>query len=317
MIARLSSYDQYVGLDKDTPALDLELPHGAKLCALGVVLPEELDEQQWLAIGKKLITIGRSAKWALAELAASGDKYGDRTGVAKKLNCDVDYLYNLAYVARNVPISSRNEVLSFKHHMKVAKLSPAAQKDWLEKAAEEEWSANKLEQEIRKKEDADRESELEPKDASAYRIMKSCKNAAEAISEFEKIAKGGGGNFRLDHALEAIITDDPFLKDLPDETLYKMLQAAISVADRVKEVIDVLERHQKQRVERDNEAQEWFNKREAEEERAEKERNAPDPEEGDDEPPAKSSAKKKSLERERMPVKSSKATKRPGTKKAA
>ena len=45
-----------------------------------------------------------------------------------------------AWVARKVGISLRNEILEFWHHRVVAPLTPAEQKDWLNKAATNGWS---------------------------------------------------------------------------------------------------------------------------------------------------------------------------------
>src|SRR5689334_16847061 len=73
-------------LDEDTPTLDLALPFGAKLCATGVVLPEKLEFDEWLAIGRKLVEIDKGMQWALGEWWAFGrHKYGARAKAAEKL----------------------------------------------------------------------------------------------------------------------------------------------------------------------------------------------------------------------------------------
>ena len=51
---------------------------------------------------------------------------------------------NLGSVARSVETSSRNEVLSFSHHVAVAALEPEDQRKWLSKAEIGRWSVNKL-----------------------------------------------------------------------------------------------------------------------------------------------------------------------------
>ena len=59
---------------------------------------------------------------------------------------------NYGWVARQVPTSLRNEVLTFDHHRHVASLSPDEQREWLARAVEGEdgkpWSSNKLKAEI-------------------------------------------------------------------------------------------------------------------------------------------------------------------------
>lgn len=249
---------EYTGLDKDTPALDVELPHGAKLCALGIVLPEELDEKQWIAVGKTLITIGRSAKWALAELVVRGDlKYGDRAEVAKKLNYDLDYLYNLATVARKVPISSRNENLSFAHHMAVTKFEPDVQKKWLAKAFRgsaamgvpaKPWTVVKLRQAIHDEEETHRqmdERKLEQENPEAYKKAQSLKSGEAVFDQFEKVKRG---DWFLSNSIRAITSDQPFITDLPDQTIGVLIEAASGIADMFHEVVSVLKKHQERRA---------------------------------------------------------------------
>jgi hypothetical protein len=282
-------------LDEDTPALDVRLPHGAKLCTFGVVLPETLTFEQWLAVGKVLVTMGKSALWGLAEWWADGrHRYGERARAAENLPYSFRYLCNLGWVARSVPSSSRNEHLDFTHHMKVAKLGHNEQEYWLNKAAEENWSVETLKQEIRKEAKAKRqehEREAEQEDPDAYRIKKSCEKAAEAVCEFEKIAKGGGGHWRLDHSIDDIIAADPYLKDLPDEVIAKLIKAAISVIDRFRGVIGVLEKHQEQRAK--PRGDDFDEPSEAERKPVERERL-------DDEDEAEEDTPKKKRERERL-----------------
>jgi hypothetical protein len=181
-------------LDEDTPPLDLTLPHGAKLSAMGVVLPEELDADEWFDVGKKLVAIKNGVQWALGEWWAFGrHKYGHRAMIAKTLPYEFETLMNLGWVARSVPTSSRNEALSWTHHKAVAKFNHTTQQYWLEKADEEHWSVKTLERKIKDQDKTDRteaDHRREQKDPDGYRIAKSHKTAADAIFEFGKADAG-------------------------------------------------------------------------------------------------------------------------------
>jgi hypothetical protein len=242
---------EWVPSDDDAPAIDLPptLPDGVKICATGVVLPEGLDYEEWVAVGRALVAIAVSVLWALGEWWAFGrHKYGHRAMIAEELPYEFKYLCNLGWVARSIPTSSRNEALSFTHHMKVAKLEPGDQKYWLEKAAEEEWSANKLEQNIKdadKTDSTEKDREFKENDPDGYRVAKARKAGLDALYQFEKISKG---NFFLEEAIKKIITDEQFLADLDKELIAKLIRTASSVAEMFNEVVSLLKEHQKQRA---------------------------------------------------------------------
>jgi hypothetical protein len=60
-----------------------------------------------------------------------------------------DTLRRWAWVARAVPPVRRRTSLSFTHHEKVAKLSPAEQAAWLDRAEEGRWATDELGTELR------------------------------------------------------------------------------------------------------------------------------------------------------------------------
>lgn len=244
----------YVPLDEKTRKLDLALPHGAKLCAMGLVLPdgedeeEQLDHNQWMDIGKKLIEIDKGMQWALGTWWAFGrHKYGDRALAAKELKYKFGYLANLGRVARRVPPSCRSEVLSWSHHEKVAKLDPHTQQVWLNKATEQNWTCSTLEQKIKNAEKADRteaEQRFEQDDPEGYRKEQSRKTANDAIYEFGKIS----ANNDLNHAVQAITTDPQLLADLDDQQLARLKSAASREADKFEKAVSALEQEQERRA---------------------------------------------------------------------
>jgi hypothetical protein len=124
---------------------DLSLPHGAKLCKTGIILPDDLALDQWEEVGTKLMTIDKGIQWALGDWWAYGHhKYGERASIAKNLPYEFGSLMNLGVIARKVTPSFRNEAVSFTHHVAVATLEPEQQKKLLKRAARSKWSVSKL-----------------------------------------------------------------------------------------------------------------------------------------------------------------------------
>ena len=64
------------------------------------------------------------------------------------------------YVANNVPSSLRNDDLDYAHHREVASLNPAKQKQFLDKASDENLSVRELRREIRLDNISNRQPEL-------------------------------------------------------------------------------------------------------------------------------------------------------------
>lgn len=79
--------------------------------------------------------------------------YGERTWGKKyeealqQTGLDYQTLRDYKWVSAHVPLSLRNDKLSFHHHRQIANLAPAQQTHFLEKAASEGWSVVKLKQE--------------------------------------------------------------------------------------------------------------------------------------------------------------------------
>lgn len=142
-IARASDW---AGLPSGKP-IPLKLPHGAQICTIGLMLPDELDPDQWQAVGIKLCTISKLLQWAIGDWWAYGHHtYGKRAAFAKikEVPYELGSLMNLGSVARRVTVSCRNEVLSFTHHVVVAAFDREEQVHWLAKAAAGKWSVSKL-----------------------------------------------------------------------------------------------------------------------------------------------------------------------------
>jgi hypothetical protein len=63
---------------------------------------------------------------------------------------DYETLRNYAWISRRFPASERHPGLSFQHHVEVASLAPEERRRWLDRAAREGWSRNRLRRELRK-----------------------------------------------------------------------------------------------------------------------------------------------------------------------
>ena len=300
--------------DEDKLELDIELPHGAKLSATGLVLPkvededDELDEKQWRDIGTKLIEIDSGVQWAYGDWWDFGHKYGKRAALVAREVFPYEFgsLMNLGWVARKVPTSLRNEALTFAHHVAVAKLHPHAelQKDWLEKAASREWTAKELEKKIRDQEKVNKASHdeaLKKHNPEEYNAKKAHQAAIEAIYQFEKIVKE---NQNLEWSIQTF-TDEQVLMHLAYEIIIKAVAAVRSVRDMSDDVLKILTKHQEKRA-----AARDFDEV--------KKTDATDEDEGDDHegPTNKSATKRRVTHRERLPESSKRAKKRADRKAA-
>jgi len=116
----------------------------------------------WREQGAALKKTDSDLRWALADWLVLGEnKFGSLDAlspnpvnvysVASELFPDHPrkYFRELAYVARNVPASVRQDALSFSHHQVVAALDRAAQVRWLKEAVEKTLSVSKLREAIK------------------------------------------------------------------------------------------------------------------------------------------------------------------------
>lgn len=237
MIARMSPRRQFElvakqtdfnGLERSAEPIDATLPHGAELSPTGLYLPTGLQFEEWKEVGQKLATLEQGIQWALGDWWAYGHHaYGDRADAAKKLPYEFGSLMNLGRVARKVPTSLRNEVLSFSHHEAVAKLeSDDQKKSWLERAARAKWPVHKLRERIA---NSARTEEIDP-------IAANHRWATELVQQIERQ--------RIEHhhgLLTLVITK------LSDGMLNQLLIATRGAARKWNDVADMIEGFQRDR----------------------------------------------------------------------
>ena len=163
-------------------AIEVNLPHDAVICATGLALPFEIDNRQWYEIGVKLLAATQSIQWAIGDWWAFGCfSYGDRKAYAmlEPTRYTYGYLMNLGSVARKVPPSSRNELLSFTHHVAVSKLHPSEQQELLRRAEDECLSVAQFNEAIRQHQKVEDGTKRKSEIASAMTYIEGILRAAK------------------------------------------------------------------------------------------------------------------------------------------
>ncbi len=127
----------------------LTLPDGVSISRTALVCPRQLTINEWKALGRALGQLEGSVQWWIGDWWHYGaHAYGERKSVATAKGtfgrAAFGTLMNYGYVAGRVETSRRREVLSFSHHVEVAKLEPKEQERWLAVAAQDKLSVNQL-----------------------------------------------------------------------------------------------------------------------------------------------------------------------------
>jgi len=110
-------------------------------------LPLEDFEQLCWMLGR----FHEAVRFAIGDAINVGPElYGEECYQAfEAMNLSEDARLEYGRVSRQVPFSRRRKGLSWSHHRAVAALEPAAQKEWLKRAAEEGLSHHQLRDELR------------------------------------------------------------------------------------------------------------------------------------------------------------------------
>jgi N6-adenosine-specific RNA methylase IME4 len=127
----------------------LDLP--TALTATSWNLPEGLTREQWVALGRKLVSCEKNIQWVLGALWIYGERsYGDGRALAEEIGVDYQTVRNYASVVRAFEIVPTRDNLSFGHHEAVAALPPPQRGQWLDRAEREGLTVAKLRQGIRR-----------------------------------------------------------------------------------------------------------------------------------------------------------------------
>ena len=126
------------------------LVHGFQLTPKGLIAPDSFSEDDWQQLGLLLLRLEGSIQFLIGDWVAYGDdvKWGDGPIFAEKFGRDYGTVRNYATVSRQVPLSFRNDKLSYTHHVVVAvdTLTTDQKRYALEYAAENNLSVAKFRQ---------------------------------------------------------------------------------------------------------------------------------------------------------------------------
>jgi hypothetical protein len=162
MVAHLSPLKKYTVKDRPlessprhTGALikaPIPLPIGASISKTALILPRDLSHEQWSSIGKNLHMLTDCVQFWCGDWWRQGyHRYGERKAAvfAKGLfRHSFATLMQWGWVAHRVETSRRREVLSFSHHVEVAKLQPEEQEKYLARAIRGNHTVKQLRQHI-------------------------------------------------------------------------------------------------------------------------------------------------------------------------
>lgn len=124
-------------------------PH-FEFCRRGMIVHGKPGFEEWAEVGETLKTIESGVQfwigdWCNYGEAAYGQKYSQFLEVK-----EYQTLRNYAWVAKEIKMSRRRDILSFSHHLEVANLEPDEQNEWLDQAERENLSVRQLRREIKK-----------------------------------------------------------------------------------------------------------------------------------------------------------------------
>jgi hypothetical protein len=112
----------------------------------GLRLKRDLPFDEWLSLGRRVLTISKASPWCIGDWIVYGQQaYGERYKIAlETTQFDYQTLRNYVWVARCFELSRRRDDLSFQHHAEVAALPEPQQELWLDRAQRLRWSRNEL-----------------------------------------------------------------------------------------------------------------------------------------------------------------------------
>lgn len=130
----------------DLPALPMG-PYGT---ALELSLPEDLEWNEWIEVGKRINIIARASLWWLGDYLRFGErKFGQEFAqIVDELGYAVQTAKNAMAVCGAIPPEDRHPEMSYSHHAEVAFLQRDERRRWLELAAQKGWSVSEMRHEI-------------------------------------------------------------------------------------------------------------------------------------------------------------------------
>jgi hypothetical protein len=123
----------------------------AKTTAVAWLGRATLTVEEWQTYGTRLGSLSKSTNWWLGDWVRFGLHYLDRRydQICRVTGYDEQTLMNMAYIAKNFPVSQRRENLSWSHHAELAAMSDDEQDRWLDLAIAQKLSVRQLRTKVR------------------------------------------------------------------------------------------------------------------------------------------------------------------------
>jgi hypothetical protein len=125
---------------------------GFRFTPTGLIVEGEPSFELWQAVGVKLQAMKNAIQWWIGDWLNYGERrWGEMYAQAvEQTSYTEGSLANMKWVADSVQPSSRNENLSYSHHVAVAPLPPVAQEQWLAEAEIQGLTTRQLQRAIRR-----------------------------------------------------------------------------------------------------------------------------------------------------------------------
>jgi hypothetical protein len=109
-------------------------------------LPSDLPYERWERLGRTLKDMEKGVQFWLGDWLLFGEThYPDRyTQATEETGYTHGALRNMAWVAKEFPVSSRDDRLSFSHYRSLARVPPEERADWIERIKDEEMSVGEV-----------------------------------------------------------------------------------------------------------------------------------------------------------------------------
>ena len=122
-----------------------------RITRLGLEIKGTLTFDEWVEIGRRIVSLGNATRWALGDWLLYGEgrgNYGERysQGLQNETQGSYGGLANAVSVAKKFPPESsrRRENLSWSHHAEVSTCEPEVADTWLNTAEANNWSVKDL-----------------------------------------------------------------------------------------------------------------------------------------------------------------------------
>src|SRR6516164_844769 len=114
-----------------------------------LILPEDLDKEAWLSVGRSLREISSGIMWWLGDwIRFADEKWGETYDEAISLGFAYQTALNAVSVAKKFEFSRRRENLSWGHHQAVAYLEEPFADGFLDDAITHKWSQKEIRKQV-------------------------------------------------------------------------------------------------------------------------------------------------------------------------